>query len=46
MLIGFVLKFLYGEYLGYGSTSKKESHMLFLHHKEGNEMILINIKYI
>ncbi|XP_020618690.1 protein pigeon-like isoform X2 [Orbicella faveolata] len=28
------VQFLYGEYLGYGSVSKKESHMLFLHHKE------------
>ncbi|KAJ7377148.1 hypothetical protein OS493_030745 [Desmophyllum pertusum] len=28
------VQFLYGEYLGYGSASKKESHMLFLHHKE------------
>ncbi|CAH3115558.1 unnamed protein product [Porites lobata] len=26
------VQFLYGEYLGYGSNSKKESHMLFLHH--------------
>ncbi|XP_032223008.2 gamma-secretase-activating protein isoform X1 [Nematostella vectensis] len=28
------VQFLYGEYQGYGSFSKKESHMLFLHHKE------------
>lgn len=28
------VQFLYGEYVGYGSSSKKESHMLFLHHKE------------
>ena len=36
LLVSFELQFLYGEYLGYGSASKKESHMLFLHHKEGN----------
>ena len=35
----FIFKFLYGEYVGYGSSSKKESHMLFLHHKEGNKII-------
>ena len=28
-------QFLYGEYHGYGSNSKKESHMLFLHHNVG-----------
>ncbi|PFX31262.1 gamma-secretase-activating protein-like isoform X2 [Stylophora pistillata] len=28
------VQFLYGDYAGYGSSSKKESHMLFLHHKE------------
>lgn len=30
-----LFQFLYGEYLGYGSASKKESHMLFLHHNVG-----------